>query len=135
MLALIVAIVAVILLLPSCGGNSSKKAGDVESTTLVKAGDKAPDFTGEMFGGGKTDLAELKGKVVLLNFWATWCPPCRQELTRVQTDIIDRFAGKEFVFLPVSRGGGPRKDRLLLPDGSRPLADRLRPLCVELHSA
>lgn len=104
MLALIVAIVAVILLLPSCGGNSSKKAGDVESTTLVKAGDKAPDFTVEMFGGGKTDLAELRGKVVLLNFWATWCPPCRQELTRVQTDIIDRFAGKEFVFLPVSRG-------------------------------
>ena len=48
MLALIVAIVAVILLLPSCGGNSSKKAGDVESTTLVKAGDKAPDFTVEM---------------------------------------------------------------------------------------
>ena len=62
MLALIVAIVAVILLLPSCGGNSSKKAGDVESTTLVKAGDKAPDFTVEMFGGGKTDLAELRGQ-------------------------------------------------------------------------
>ena len=56
MLALIVAIVAVILLLPSCGGNSSKKAGDVESTTLVKAGDKAPDFTVEMFGGGKASL-------------------------------------------------------------------------------
>ena len=142
MLALIVAIVAVILLLPSCGGNSSKKAGDVESTTLVKAGDKAPDFTVEMFGGGKTDLAELKGKVVLLNFWATWCPPCRQELARVQSDVIDRFAGRDFVFLPIcarrnapDRGGVPRKDRLLLPDGSRPLADRLRPLCVELHSA
>ena len=105
MLALIVAIVAVILLLPSCGGNSSKKAGDVESTTLVKAGDKAPDFTVEMFDGTKTSLAELKGKVVLLNFWATWCPPCRQELTRVQKDIIDRFKGNEdFVFLPVSRG-------------------------------
>ena len=93
MLALIVAIVAVILLLPSCGGNSSKKAGDVESTTLVKAGDKAPDFTVEMFG-----------EVVLLNFWATCCPPCRQELERVQSDVIDRFAGRDFVFLPISRG-------------------------------
>ena len=41
---------------------------------------------------------------MLLNFWATWCPPCRQELTRVQKEIINRFAGKPFVFLPVSRG-------------------------------
>ena len=32
------------------------------------------------------------------------CPPCRQELTRVQKDLIDRFAGRDFLFLPVSRG-------------------------------
>ena len=104
MLALIAVIIAAILLLPSCGSRGGKAEADTESTTLVKAGDKAPDFTVEMFDGTKTSLAELKGKVVLLNFWATWCPPCRQELTRVQKDIIDRFAGKEFVFLPVSRG-------------------------------
>ena len=106
MLALIVVIIAVIFLLPSCGSRNAKKnaATETESTTLVKAGKKAPDFTVEMFDGSRVSLAQLRGKVVLLNFWATWCPPCREELTRVQKDIIDRFAGKDFVFLPVSRG-------------------------------
>ena len=77
---------------------------EIEKTTIVKAGMEAPDFTVEMFDGSKVTLSELKGKVVLINFWATWCPPCREELTHVQKDIIDRFAGKPFVFLPISRG-------------------------------
>ena len=103
MLALIVVIVAVIFLLPA--GETPKEAEtQTDSTTLVKAGDTAPDFTVELFDGSQVTLSSLRGKVVLLNFWATWCPPCRQELTRVQEDIIDRFAGKPFVFLPVSRG-------------------------------
>lgn len=103
MLALIVVIVAVIFLLPA--GETPKEAEtQTESTTLVKAGDTAPDFTVELFDGSQVTLSSLRGKVVLLNFWATWCPPCRQELTRVQEDIIDRFAGQPFVFLPVSRG-------------------------------
>ncbi len=76
----------------------------VDASTLVKQGQVAPDFTVEMFDGKTVRLSDLKGKVVLLNFWATWCPPCREELARVQTDIIDRFAGKDFVFLPISRG-------------------------------
>ena len=106
MLALIVVIAVVILLLPACGNRNNKKSAesDTESTTLVEVGEKAPDFTVEMFDGTQVSLRELRGKVVLLNFWATWCPPCREELARVQTDIIDRFAGKPFVFLPVSRG-------------------------------
>ena len=39
------------------------------------------------------EMAVKTGKLVFIDLYATWCPPCRQELTRVQTDIIDRFAG------------------------------------------
>lgn len=74
-----------------------------KAETLVKPGMEVPDFEVKMFDGQTVQIKDLKGKVVLLNFWATWCPDCIREMARVQTDIIDRFQGKEFVFLPISR--------------------------------
>lgn len=104
MLALIAVIAAVIALLPNGAEPEPQPADELEATTLVHAGEEAPDFSVGMFDGSTVTLSELRGKVVLLNFWATWCPPCREELTHVQSDIIDRFAGRDFLFLPVSRG-------------------------------
>ena len=40
----------------------------------------APDFTLDVLGGGQIHLEDLRGKVVMLNFWGTWCPPCRAEM-------------------------------------------------------
>jgi thiol-disulfide isomerase/thioredoxin len=56
---------------------------------------------------GKThDLAQLRGKVVLINFWATWCPPCRREMPSMER-LAQAFKGQPLVMLAVDVGEDP----------------------------
>ena len=64
---LVFLLLALAILLLSCGN-------DNEGLT------KAPDFTLEDYSGNTLKLSDLNGKPIVLNFWASWCPPCKAEL-------------------------------------------------------
>ena len=61
----------------------------------------APDFTLPVRGGGSLSLAQLRGQVVMLNFWATWCPPCRQEMPLLE-QIHKRYERLGFTLLGIN---------------------------------
>jgi peroxiredoxin len=64
-------------------------------------GELAPDFTFKDQAGKQYSLADFRGKVVLVNFWATWCPPCREEMPSME-QLQRRMAQRPFAILGLS---------------------------------
>jgi len=73
----------------------------VPAALAAATGAEAPDFTLESRAGGTVSLAQLRGQVVLVNFWATWCAPCRQEMPLLDA-IYRRYEPMGFALLGVN---------------------------------
>jgi cytochrome c biogenesis protein CcmG, thiol:disulfide interchange protein DsbE len=61
----------------------------------------APDFTAKTFGGNTIQLADLRGKVVLINFWASWCPPCRAEMPAIE-HVFQNYKNQRFMVMAIN---------------------------------
>ena len=112
---ILIVMITLALRAPAEDRTSNQQAGDtlrgysdstpqtlvMEETEEAEA-EPAPDFELQALTGEIVSLSDFNGKPVLINFWATWCPPCVQEMPLLQ-EISDDYAG-ELVVLPVNGG-------------------------------
>ncbi len=75
-----------------------------DSTSLTRIGDKAPVFTCRTIDGKSVDISKLKGKIVMINFFATWCGPCNLELPVLQKNVWSKYKDNpDFALIIVGR--------------------------------
>jgi thiol-disulfide isomerase/thioredoxin len=80
----------------------SKEVADAFKKAGIRVQKPLPikDFSTPMLNGGSQSLSDFKGKTVFLNFWATWCGPCRLEMPSMEA-LYQRFKDRDFVMLAV----------------------------------
>lgn len=117
----IITIISIALLVLSCGSKTSQNVESQKAETktnskdtvakvvyennyLVKVGDVAPDFTLNLTDGTAFKLSENRGKVVMLQFTASWCGVCRKEMPFIERDIwLPNKDNKDFVLVGIDR--------------------------------
>jgi peroxiredoxin len=97
------------VLLYSILSSYSQEKKVYENGYLVKVGDKAPDFTINEAGGKSYSLTDLKGKVVMLQFTASWCSVCRTEMPFIEKEIWQAQKSAGLVVIGIDRDEPPEK--------------------------
>lgn len=87
-----------LLLLVAAGCGSAPETGS-------QVGNQAPEFNLELVDGGQLALSELRGKAVLIDFWDTWCPPCREAMPHLQALSVEHDGDLEVVGIAIGRDG------------------------------
>ena len=88
----------------AAGTASAASSAAPENAAETSTGAKAPDFTLRDTEGRDVRLSDFAGKVVLIDFWATWCEPCKAAMPHLQ-ELYAKHADKGFVILGVSMDG------------------------------
>jgi thiol-disulfide isomerase/thioredoxin len=83
------------------GGAVTPTSAEQAVETGLTIGKQAPSFSTTLLNGNIQSLASLRGKVVLINFWATWCGPCRVEMPFFQS-LADTYGARDFVVLAIN---------------------------------
>ena len=89
----------------------------------LREGMPAPAFRAELLDGGRFDSANQRGKVIVLNFWATWCKPCREEMPALDAYYrAHRADGLEMIAISIEDADDVAKVRRTMKDFSYPAA-------------
>ncbi len=120
---LIIAAVMTAMMLAACGGSATPTPTEAlpTPTAIVAAATAtprptpvghetvaAPDFTLQTLDGEEVSLSDYRGKLVMLNFWATWCPPCNAEMPDLQ-HYYEQHQDEDFIILGINYEGSPEE--------------------------
>ncbi len=94
---------------PALEINTIEAVAATSITVGLDTGNQAPNFEAATLDGETTSLEDLRGTVVLVNFWGTWCGPCIREMPDLQ-EVYEQYADKGFTILALATGGDTEDD-------------------------